>query len=171
MTKKLSTIDRFRALGVFNPFEFASRFGTKGVDDFIITYHTYESRMLDGHKATVWAPGRVIDPEAHFLDRGAKAFHGNRAEAVPKAMAWAKAELKLADWAPCPVDRSSWVPKAVRERGLAWLKERERTRLCPVCGDKITVTGRTKDGRMIGSCGDAFAPDPARDRKPTGARR
>lgn len=28
--------------------------------------------------------------------------------------------------------------------------------LCPVCGEKITITGRTEDGRLIGSCGDAF---------------
>lgn len=121
-----STHDRFRAHGVYNPYEFATRFGTKNVDDFIITYHPYESRTMNGHKATVWAPGRKVNPKSHFLDNGAQAFHGNRAEAVPKALAWAKTTLKLDDWAPCPVDRSSLVPKAVRERGLAWLKAQEK---------------------------------------------
>ena len=29
--------------------------------------------------------------------------------------------------------------------------------LCPICGEKITITGKTKDGRLIGSCGDAFS--------------
>lgn len=29
-------------------------------------------------------------------------------------------------------------------------------RRCPICGERITVTGRTTDGRLIGSCGDAF---------------
>lgn len=32
--------------------------------------------------------------------------------------------------------------------------------LCPVCGEKITITGETKDGRDIGSCGDAFKKQP-----------
>lgn len=29
--------------------------------------------------------------------------------------------------------------------------------LCPVCGEHVTLTGRTKEGRWIGSCGDAFS--------------
>lgn len=124
--KRASTPDRFRALGVYNPYEFARKFGTTGVDDYIITYHPYESRTMNGHKTTVWAPGRKVNPNSHFLDNGAQAFHGGRAESLPKALAWAKTKLKLADWEPCPVDRGSLVPKAVRERGLAWLKEQER---------------------------------------------
>lgn len=28
--------------------------------------------------------------------------------------------------------------------------------LCPVCGESITITGKTTDGRIIGVCGDAF---------------
>uniref|UniRef100_A0A6H2A1J1 Uncharacterized protein n=1 Tax=viral metagenome TaxID=1070528 RepID=A0A6H2A1J1_9ZZZZ len=28
--------------------------------------------------------------------------------------------------------------------------------LCPVCGEGVSVSGWTKDGRMIGSCMDAF---------------
>ncbi len=28
--------------------------------------------------------------------------------------------------------------------------------LCPVCGEHVTLTGRTTDGRLIGSCRDAF---------------
>jgi hypothetical protein len=28
--------------------------------------------------------------------------------------------------------------------------------LCPICGKKITLKGSTLDGRLIGSCGDAF---------------
>lgn len=27
---------------------------------------------------------------------------------------------------------------------------------CPVCGEKITITGWTTDNRLIGSCSDAF---------------
>jgi len=28
--------------------------------------------------------------------------------------------------------------------------------LCPVCGEPITLVNSTTDGRLIGSCGDAF---------------
>lgn len=41
--------------------------------------------------------------------------------------------------------------------------------LCPVCGDRVSVTGFTADGRLIGSCRDAFtaerwlAPDDGAD--------
>ena len=28
--------------------------------------------------------------------------------------------------------------------------------LCPVCGSEVCIVGRTEDGRLIGSCGDAF---------------
>jgi hypothetical protein len=31
--------------------------------------------------------------------------------------------------------------------------------LCPVCGQRVTITGRTTDGRLIGDCQDAFTPD------------
>jgi len=27
---------------------------------------------------------------------------------------------------------------------------------CPICGEHVTLTGETTDGRLIGSCGDAF---------------
>ncbi len=28
--------------------------------------------------------------------------------------------------------------------------------LCPICGEIVELTGETTDGRLIGSCGDAF---------------
>ncbi len=33
------------------------------------------------------------------------------------------------------------------------------TILCPVCGDRVSITGKTKDGRSIGSCQDAFVAE------------
>ena len=33
------------------------------------------------------------------------------------------------------------------------------TETCPVCGEEIWITGETTDGRLIGSCGDAFYRD------------
>lgn len=27
---------------------------------------------------------------------------------------------------------------------------------CPICGEIVTINGKTKDGRLIGTCGDAF---------------
>lgn len=42
-----------------------------------------------------------------------------------------------------------------------------RLPLCPICGERISLTGRTTDGRLIGSCGDAFTreqwDDPPQD--------
>lgn len=34
--------------------------------------------------------------------------------------------------------------------------ERRQRGLCPICGERIRLTGDTSDGRFIGSCGDAF---------------
>ena len=28
--------------------------------------------------------------------------------------------------------------------------------LCPICGEHVKITSETSDGRLIGSCGDAF---------------
>ena len=28
--------------------------------------------------------------------------------------------------------------------------------LCPICGEAVQLTGATTDGRLVGSCGDAF---------------
>ena len=28
--------------------------------------------------------------------------------------------------------------------------------LCPICGERVELNGETKDGRLVGSCGDAF---------------
>ncbi len=32
-------------------------------------------------------------------------------------------------------------------------------RLCPICGEKIRIAGEIKDGRLVGSCKDAFTID------------
>lgn len=31
--------------------------------------------------------------------------------------------------------------------------------LCPICGEEIHLDGKTTDGRLIGSCGDAFSQE------------
>ncbi len=31
--------------------------------------------------------------------------------------------------------------------------------LCPICGERVQLTGRTTDDRLIGSCGDAFTDE------------
>lgn len=35
-------------------------------------------------------------------------------------------------------------------------KKPKTSGLCPVCGEKITIIGTTEDGRLVGSCFDAF---------------
>lgn len=44
--------------------------------------------------------------------------------------------------------------------------------LCPVCGEYVYIDGRTKHGKLIGSCGDAFSQeswesDPDKDSNPS----
>lgn len=41
---------------------------------------------------------------------------------------------------------------------MGWMMK-SVAKLCPVCGDKVTLIGKTKDGRVIGSCQDAFDLD------------
>jgi hypothetical protein len=36
------------------------------------------------------------------------------------------------------------------------LERAEGIRLCPICGVPVNLIGHTKDGRLIGSCQDAF---------------
>ena len=38
-------------------------------------------------------------------------------------------------------------------------KEHKSSGLCPICGEHILIMGMTKDGRLIGSCGDAFTQE------------
>jgi hypothetical protein len=114
---------RFRAHRIINTYDLVTRFGKKGVDDYAITYHPYASRACEAAKSSVWAPGRVLNGKAHFLDRGAMAFTGDRAKSWPLAIAWGVKTLKVKEWAPCPVSPTEYIPKTVRERALAWLKE------------------------------------------------
>lgn len=52
----------------------------------------------------------------------------------------------------------------LQQRATAWTwtfnhcNGTDNVGLCPICGERIMVTGRTvtEDGRLIGSCGDAF---------------
>lgn len=45
---------------------------------------------------------------------------------------------------------------AVSEREQCECVRPAQSDLCPVCGEHITLNGSTTDGRLIGSCGDAF---------------
>lgn len=33
------------------------------------------------------------------------------------------------------------------------------TDLCPVCGERVYIDGRTTHGNLIGSCGDSFSQE------------
>lgn len=58
--------------------------------------------------------------------------------------------------------------KAPDKKTGASSPKRRRPRLCPVCGDQISISGKTSDGRAIGSCGDAFPPGSRTERKTAG---
>jgi len=65
-------------------------------------------------------------------------------------------ESELADLEPfLPVNKRAEVAKAKASyRQPTKVKWPEN--LCPVCGESVRLTGQTTDGRVIGSCGDAF---------------
>lgn len=42
---------------------------------------------------------------------------------------------------------------------MSYRDERRQRGLCPVCGERVQLTGDTADKRYIGSCGDAFWPN------------
>lgn len=44
----------------------------------------------------------------------------------------------------------------LERRGVYFSPRIEKSGLCPICGEKIHLSGRTKDNRYIGSCQDAF---------------
>lgn len=133
MTQKprSATAQRFRAFRIVNTYDLVSRFGTRNVDDYAMTYHPWAPRSVTAARTLIWSPHRKLDANAHFDDHGAVALVGDRAKSRSAALAWAKKHLKIADWAPCPVAPSELIPKTVRERALAWLKEREKEAKSP----------------------------------------
>lgn len=50
--------------------------------------------------------------------------------------------------------KAGWMKVAATEEELQ--KSIGENGLCPVCGEKVAITGLTTDGRLIGSCKDAF---------------
>lgn len=42
------------------------------------------------------------------------------------------------------------------ETGLYRVLRCDDEGICPVCGELVDITGRSKDGRLTASCGDAF---------------
>lgn len=41
----------------------------------------------------------------------------------------------------------------------AWQVDFKRSRLCPVCGQKVKVRAETTGGHLVGTCGDSAAPE------------
>ena len=46
--------------------------------------------------------------------------------------------------------------KVIDESGIGQGLDEGKQQLCPVCGVKTHIAGKTKDGRVYGGCGDAF---------------
>lgn len=55
--------------------------------------------------------------------------------------------------------------------GACYLLNPLQTDLCPICGEAITITGKTTDGRLIGSCRDAFTAEKWADKSEWSANR
>ena len=68
---------------------------------------------------------------------------------------------ELVDDVPCPKCQGRNVLKYQNGYycyacGKMWVDANAQSGLCPICGEHVTLNGKTVDGRFIGSCGDAF---------------
>lgn len=89
--------DSFRAVGVFNPYEFYGR-GRVYLD-----FRPAHSRACVSSAWVVHCPGFKTDPGAHWQDNGNKTFLGRfRGEALADAQAWASERYGIKAWARDP---------------------------------------------------------------------
>lgn len=118
--------DALRAIGVINTHDLLTQFATKK-DGYAIDYHRHDGHGPGCNKTAVWSPFEKTDPEGHWMNRGNKAFTGNRVEGRAEALAWicARTKTKPGDWVPSPIDpQNVRVHKDVRARAMAALKAR-----------------------------------------------
>jgi len=116
------TVDDLRELGIYNVSGMLERFAEKG-KDVACCFTPWAAREMRGNVTHVYSPSHKTNPEAHWMDRGRKAFYGNRKRSMPEAVAWATKQYGVSDWAPCPTDpQSVRIPKVVRERAMAAIK-------------------------------------------------
>jgi hypothetical protein len=123
------TTDAFRAINVINTHDLLTRFATKK-DGYAVDYRRHDEGRVPGcNKTLVWSPFEKTDPKSHWMNRGNKAFTGNRADSRVEALAWicARTKTKPVDWVPSPIDpQNVLVHKDVRARAMAALKEHEK---------------------------------------------
>ena len=102
--------DYLNNLGIYNDHRLLQLYGRKGQDVFV--YYHPSDKMRSG-RTLVSSPSHKTDPRAYWLDNGAKSFFGNRAESMPKALAWASETYQIDEWVPSPFGGGAKVPAYV----------------------------------------------------------
>jgi len=113
------TSEILREMKIYNSHELLVRFGEKRKTDICISYHP--GFGIFGPAWQVYSPSHATDPKAHWHYLGQKSFSGR--DSLPDALKWAGEKYGIAEWAPDPTDPSTKIPKSVREKALAAVKE------------------------------------------------
>jgi len=104
------------ALGVHNTYGVLKKFATTKQQAVAVSYRGRD-RGLPA-RIQVWSPLFKTDPDAAWYDNGSKTFgvySKDRTETLAEALAWASEQYNISEWATCPADRLTKIPKSVRD--------------------------------------------------------
>ena len=117
--------DALRTLKVFNTWEVLKQFSLAKRRAVAVQYLRAESRACIPSRVHVWSPYFDTDKKAHWHDNRKKTFSlfgKDRKQAMAEACEWASEKYGIAEWAVCPMDRSTLIPKETRLAALAAAK-------------------------------------------------
>ena len=116
--------DTLRLHQVYNTHDILKKFGEKG-KNVSVSYSPVPSGrmgMCECDHTSVYSPSFQTDPKAHWKNQGCKTFVGNRARSFSEALAWASTTYGIQEWASCPTDGRTRIPKDVLDRVKEFLK-------------------------------------------------
>lgn len=115
--------DQLRAMGVHNNHELLKRFAKRG-KGVCVSFRGDGPMGIPNAATLVWSPRFRVDPSAHFMDHGARAFDGRKRDTEPLAVAWASKQYGITEWATSPFGGK--IPKAAKDAAVKAAREAER---------------------------------------------
>jgi hypothetical protein len=105
--------------GIVNPYDLAKRGGDLMI---AVTYAPADNGLMARYAYwSVWRIGKVVDPTAHWQDRGSKTFAVRGREykesARLEALAWASTKYGIKEWEKSPF--GSYHPKGTIEKAVS----------------------------------------------------
>jgi hypothetical protein len=104
------------ALGVHNTYGVLKKFATTKQQAVAVSYRGRD-RGLPA-RIQVWSPLFKTDPDAAWYDNDNKTFgvySKDRTETLAEALTWTAEQYGISEWATCPTDRLTKIPKSVRD--------------------------------------------------------